>query len=110
MTGFDWIVELSGRDTVVPLPGADTLRSRLDTVSGVLRITTSRDTFDFDLGTLVRLRGDSASADVSPALLQADAMNGGAARLALSSLGGRLDGDSASVRRWSGLLLVRGAP
>jgi hypothetical protein len=108
VTGFDWIVELSGRDTVVPLAGADTLHSRLDTLSGVLRITTSRDTFDFDLDPLVRLRGDSASAEVSPALLQTDAMNGGAARLALSSLGGRLDGDSASVRRWGGMLLMRG--
>lgn len=108
VAGFDWIVELAGNSAVLAAPGGDTLRSSLDSLTGVLSVRGRSDTFRFELSPLLRLAPYSLRGTVPAESLLVDATDdSGRARLALTALGGEIAGDTVRVRNWSGWLMVR---
>ena len=108
IAGFDWIVELSGSDATTERIAGDTIRTRMDTLTGVLSIGTASDTFRFDLGALAARRAGDMRHQIAAESLQASAMGDSSrARLALTNIGGSSRGDTVVVRHWSGWLMVR---
>jgi hypothetical protein len=109
VAGFAWLVPLNMHDTIVRVPGLDSLRTSFDSSTGTVRVRMGRDTFAFDLRPLAAgvLTDTTGYRSAVPAeRLSVDAARGARARLVLDRLNGVRTGDSARVTGWGGSLLV----
>jgi len=109
LSQYDWMMQVNSRFPATQSAGADSVRVRFDTASGVARIEIGGDVLGFDLRQLpaVRSWGIGAPQRVSPDRLSIEAVGSRhRGRLWLDQLDGNRSGDSIRVAGWSGKLLV----
>jgi uncharacterized protein DUF4153 len=107
---YEWMLNISGRDTVFKLAGADSVRVRFDSASSIARVLVGGDSLVFDLG---RLASDLAASpdrrqyDVPAGRLRLDAaVPGRRGALMLETIDGRRTGDTVRVGNWRGTLFL----
>jgi Domain of unknown function (DUF4153) len=109
ITGYDWMLNVSGPGTTPPLlAGSDTVFMVFDTDSDRVRVTVQADTMFFDLGRLAAAHADDFKNTNIPAeRMRLDAITGGhRATLAVSYLNGQRKGTVVDVTAWQGMLFL----
>jgi hypothetical protein len=110
ITGYDWMVTVSGRDTALRLVGSDSVRTRFDSSSGVAVVRIGRDSLVFDLRRLAGVLMETSDVrryDVPAARLRLDAVSPGRrGTLMLEHIDGRRNGSTVRVGDWNGMLLL----
>jgi hypothetical protein len=107
--GYEWLLNVSARDTTFALAGADSVRVRFDTASGIARVRVGRDTLVFDLGRLGSTLAESSDRQraIPAERLRLDAaIPGRRGALMLESIDGRRRGDTVRVGGWHGTLFL----
>jgi hypothetical protein len=108
ISGYDWMVRVSSRDTS-PIPaGVDSVRVRFDSPSQGVRVRVGSDTFAFDLRRLpIAAESTRSRYDVPPDLLRLEMMSGRRrARLALETVTGERTSGGPLITEWQGTLLL----
>jgi Domain of unknown function (DUF4153) len=110
ISGYEWMLNISARDTAFKLAAAESVRVRFDTASGIARVLVDRDSLVFDVGrlssTLVEssdLRGYELPAE---RLRLEAAIPGRRGVLMLESIDGKRTGDTVRVSGWRGTLFL----
>ena len=107
--GYDWMLNISAQDTVFTLAGADSVRVRFDTASGIARVRVGRDSLVFDVGRLSSVAETSGvrQYEVPAERLRLEAaVPGRRGALMLESIDGRRTGDTVRVSGWRGTLFL----
>jgi hypothetical protein len=108
--GYEWMLNVSARDTTFALAGGDSVRVRFDTASGIARVRVGRDSLVFDVGRLGRTLAESSDVrrnEVPAERLRLEAaVPGRRAALMLESIDGRRTGDTVRVGGWHGTLFL----
>jgi hypothetical protein len=107
--GYDWMLNVSAQDTAFTLAGADSVRVRFDTASGMAHVRVGRDSLVFDVGGLssVAESSDVRQYEVPAERLRLEAaIPGRRGALMLESIDGRRTGDTVRVSGWRGTLLL----
>jgi hypothetical protein len=108
--GYEWMLNVSARDTTVAVAGADSVRVRFDTVSGTARVRVGRDSLTFDVGRLSSTLAESSDVrryEVPEERLRLDAaIPGRRGTLMLESIEGRRAGKAVRVTGWQGTLFL----
>jgi hypothetical protein len=108
ISGYDWMVRVSSRDTS-PIPaGVDSVRVRFDSSSQVARFRVGSDTFSFDLQRLpIAAESTRSRYDVPPELLRLEMVSARRrARLALETVTGERTSGGRRINEWHGTLLL----
>jgi hypothetical protein len=108
VTGYDWMVPLTGGDITVQVIEGDSVGLLPRGVSGIERIRVGRDTVQVDLRPLARHYGNpmSPATAIPPDSLTVETSGPRRARVAVKNLNGYLKGDSLRIDGWSGWVLV----
>jgi uncharacterized protein DUF4153 len=107
--GYDWMLSVSAQDTAFTLAGADSVRVRFDTASGIARVRVARDSLVFDVGRLASLAETLyvRQYEVPAERLRLEAaVPGRRGALMLESIDGRRTGDIVRVSGWRGTLFL----
>jgi hypothetical protein len=110
ISGYEWLLNVSGRDTAFKLAGSDTVRSRFDSSSGIAVIRIGRDSLVFALSRLAGVLNETSDArryDVPAERLRLDAVSPGRrGTLMLEHIDGKRIGSTVRVGEWNGMLLL----
>jgi len=109
LNGYEWMLEVSSRDSATFLTASDSVQVRFDTLTGVARVRIDGDSVAFDLRRLTALVLDSTlSSDQVPLeRLSLDGRTGRhRVRLSVEHVDGRRTADSLLIRRWEGKLFL----
>jgi hypothetical protein len=103
------MLNVSAQDTAFTLAGADSVRIRFDTASGIARVRIGRDSLVFDMGRLSSLAetSDVRQYEVPAERLRLEAaIPGRRGALMLESIDGRRTGDTVRLSGWRGTLFL----
>ena len=103
------MLNVSAQDTLFALAGADSVRIRFDTASGIARVRAGSDSLVFDVGRLASLAetSDVRQYEVPAERLRLEAaVPGRRGALMLESIDGRRTGDTVRVSGWRGTLFL----
>jgi hypothetical protein len=110
INGYEWLVNVSGRDTAVRIVGADSLRTRFDSSTGIAVVRIGRDSLVFALGRLAGTLVETSDVrryDVPAERLRLEAVSPGRrGALLLERIDGRRIGSAVRVGDWNGMLLL----
>lgn len=110
IAGFDWMLNVSARDTTTKLAGMDSVRTHFDSASGVVGVRIGRDSLAFDIGRLagsVVTSFDLRRSQIPAERLRLEAANATRrAALQLEFLSGTRGSESVRVREWNGTLFL----
>jgi hypothetical protein len=110
ISGYEWMLNVSARDTAFELEAADSVRVRFDTASGIARVLVDRDSLVFDLSRLSSTLAESSDLrgyEVPAERLRLEAaIPGWRGVLMLESIDGKRTGDTVRVGGWRGTLFL----
>jgi hypothetical protein len=110
ITGYAWMLNVSAQDTAFALAGADSVRVRFDTASGIARVRVARDSLVFDVGRLSSTLAEASDVrryEVPAERLRLEAaIPGRRGALMLESIEGRRTGNTVRVSGWRGMLFL----
>jgi hypothetical protein len=110
ISGYEWMLNISARDTAFKLAAADSVRIRFDTGSGIARVLVGRDSLLFDLGRLSSTLAESSDLrgyEVPAERLRLEAaIPGRRGTLMLESIDGKRTGKAVRVSGWRGTLFL----
>jgi Domain of unknown function (DUF4153) len=110
ISGYEWMLNISARDTAFKLTEPDSVRVRFDTASGIARVLVGRDSLVFDLGRLTSTLAESSDLrgyEVPAERLRLEAaIPGRRGMLMLESIDGRRTGKAVRVSGWRGTLFL----
>jgi hypothetical protein len=110
ISGYEWLLNVSGRDTAFTVAGSDSVRTRFDTSLGIAVVRVGRDSLVFALSRLAGILTETSDArryDVPAERLRLDAVSPGRrGTLMLEHIDGKRTGTSVQVREWNGMLLL----
>jgi hypothetical protein len=110
VSGYEWMLNISARDTAFKLAAADSVRIRFDTASGIARVLLGRDSLVFDLGRLSSTLAESSDLrgyEMPAERLRLEAaIPGRRGTLMLESIDGRRTGKAVRVSGWRGTLFL----
>jgi hypothetical protein len=110
ISGYEWLLNVSGRDTAPQLAGADSVRVRFDSSSGIALVRIGRDSLVFPLGRLVGTLMETTDVrryDVPAERLRIDAVSPGRrGTLMVQHIDGKRTGSTVRVGDWNGMLLL----
>jgi hypothetical protein len=108
--GYEWMLNVSAQDTAFTLAGADSVRVRFDTTSGIARVRVGRDSLAFDVGRLSSTLAETSDVrryEVPAERLRLEAaIPGRRGALMLESIEGRRTGNTLRVTGWRGTLFL----
>ncbi|MEA2712141.1 MAG: hypothetical protein QOK27_102 [Gemmatimonadales bacterium] len=110
VSGYVWMLNVSAQDTAFTLAGADSVRVRFDTTSGIARVRVGRDSLAFDVGRLSSTLAETSDVrryEVPAERLRLEAaIPGRRGALMLESIEGRRTGNTLRVTGWRGTLFL----
>jgi uncharacterized protein DUF4153 len=110
ISGYEWLLNVSGRDTAFKLAGPDSVRTRFDSASGIAVVRVGRDSLVFALSRLAGVLTETSDArryDVPAERLRLDAVSPGRrGTLLLEHIDGKRTGGTVQVGEWNGMLLL----
>jgi hypothetical protein len=110
VSGYEWMLNISARDTAFKLAAADSVRIRFDTASSIARVLVGRDSLVFDLGRLSSTLAESSDLrgyEMPAERLRLEAaIPGRRGTLMLESIDGRRTGKAVRVSGWRGTLFL----
>lgn len=108
--GYEWMLNVSSRDTTFKPAGGDSVRVTFDSASGIARVLIGSDSLVFDLGRLAGALAGSSDMqryDMPANRLRLDAtVPGRRGTLMLESIDGRRTDDTVRVGNWRGTLFL----